>query len=192
MKAAEVVQRERLRDPSRRPLLVVVTDGRATAGSDPVGRAHQAAAHLGRPSARTAQQHLRSERQAQRLRYAVAARVRGAHDELAQRRAPRLRLALTTRLERAHDDLTRERDALRAGLALRLQQAARQCDHIELRLKLLDPRLVLQRGYALLTDSDSGHPITSPQQAQPGQAVRAMLADGELDLRVLPDRAAAD
>jgi magnesium chelatase subunit D len=46
MKAAEVVQRERLRDPSRRPLLVVVTDGRATAGSDPVGRAHQAAALL--------------------------------------------------------------------------------------------------------------------------------------------------
>ncbi len=46
MKAAEVVQRERLRDPSRRPLLVVVTDGRATAGSDPVGRMHQAAAHL--------------------------------------------------------------------------------------------------------------------------------------------------
>ena len=46
MKAAEVVRRERLRDPSRRPLLVVVTDGRATAGPDPVGRAHQAAALL--------------------------------------------------------------------------------------------------------------------------------------------------
>ncbi|MDT5166421.1 MAG: magnesium chelatase subunit, partial [Mycobacterium sp.] len=46
MKAAEVVRRERLRDPSRRPLLVVVTDGRATAGRDAVGRAQQAAAHL--------------------------------------------------------------------------------------------------------------------------------------------------
>jgi magnesium chelatase subunit D len=46
MKAAEVVQRERLRDPSRRPLLVIVTDGRATAGPDPVGRAHRVAAHL--------------------------------------------------------------------------------------------------------------------------------------------------
>jgi len=46
MKAAEVVRRERLRDPSRRPLLVIVTDGRATAGQDPVGRARQAAAHL--------------------------------------------------------------------------------------------------------------------------------------------------
>jgi magnesium chelatase subunit D len=46
MKAAEVVRRERLRDPSRRPLLVIVTDGRATAGPDAVGRAQRAAAHL--------------------------------------------------------------------------------------------------------------------------------------------------
>jgi magnesium chelatase subunit D len=46
MKAAEVVRRERLRDPSRRPLLVIVTDGRATAGPDAVGRAQQAAAFL--------------------------------------------------------------------------------------------------------------------------------------------------
>jgi len=46
IKAAEVVRRERLRDPSRRPLLVIVTDGRATAGPDATGRAQQAAAHL--------------------------------------------------------------------------------------------------------------------------------------------------
>jgi magnesium chelatase subunit D len=46
MKAAEVIRRERVRDPSRRPLLVVVTDGRATAGPDPVTRAQQAAALL--------------------------------------------------------------------------------------------------------------------------------------------------
>jgi magnesium chelatase subunit D len=46
MKAAEVVRRERLRDPGRRPLLVIVTDGRATAGPDAVERSRQAAAHL--------------------------------------------------------------------------------------------------------------------------------------------------
>jgi magnesium chelatase subunit D len=46
MKAAEVVRRERLRDPSRRPLLVIVTDGRATAGPDAVGRSRQVAAYL--------------------------------------------------------------------------------------------------------------------------------------------------
>ena len=34
-KAAEVLKRERLRDRERRPLLVLLTDGRATAGPDP-------------------------------------------------------------------------------------------------------------------------------------------------------------
>ena len=38
-KAAEVLKRERLRDKERRPLLVLLTDGRATAGSDPVAAA---------------------------------------------------------------------------------------------------------------------------------------------------------
>ncbi|WP_435056991.1 putative cobaltochelatase [Streptomyces sp. bgisy060] len=43
LKAHEVLRVERLRDPSRRPLLVVVTDGRATGGADPVGLAARAA-----------------------------------------------------------------------------------------------------------------------------------------------------
>ena len=46
LKAAEVVRRERLRDPGRRPLLVIVTDGRATAGPDAVERSLQAATYL--------------------------------------------------------------------------------------------------------------------------------------------------
>ncbi|WNE95847.1 putative cobaltochelatase [Streptomyces luomodiensis] len=51
LKAREVLRVERLRDPSRRPLLVVVTDGRATearraGGSTPVERAGRAARML--------------------------------------------------------------------------------------------------------------------------------------------------
>ena len=46
MKAAELVRREHVRDPSRRPLLVIVTDGRATAGPDAIGRSRQVAEHL--------------------------------------------------------------------------------------------------------------------------------------------------
>ena len=42
LRAAEVLRVERLRDPARRPLLVIVTDGRATTGPDPA----QAAALL--------------------------------------------------------------------------------------------------------------------------------------------------
>ena len=41
-----MVRRERLRDPSRRPLLVIVTDGRATAGPDAIGRSRQVAQYL--------------------------------------------------------------------------------------------------------------------------------------------------
>jgi magnesium chelatase subunit D len=46
IRAYEVLRAERLRDPQRRPLLVLVTDGRATGGPDPVGDAHRAAALL--------------------------------------------------------------------------------------------------------------------------------------------------
>nr|WP_202513570.1 MULTISPECIES: putative cobaltochelatase [unclassified Streptomyces] len=43
LKAHDVLRVERLRDPSRRALLVVVTDGRATGGPDPVALAARAA-----------------------------------------------------------------------------------------------------------------------------------------------------
>ena len=46
LEAARVIQRERLRDPRTRPLLVIVTDGRATDGADGVARSQQAADHL--------------------------------------------------------------------------------------------------------------------------------------------------
>jgi exodeoxyribonuclease VII large subunit len=126
-------------------------------------RIDQAAAHLGRPSARTAQQHLRIERSAQRLRYALAARV-----------------------QRGHEQLTSGGAVLRTRLDERVSHATRRLDRIELRLQLLDPRLVLQRGYALLTDAASGRPVTSVVQLQPAQPLRAALADGEVDLTVSP------
>ena len=43
VQAARTLDRERLKDPTRRPLLVVVTDGRATYGRDAVARAARAA-----------------------------------------------------------------------------------------------------------------------------------------------------
>lgn len=43
LKAHDVLRVERMRDPARRPLLLVVTDGRATGGPDPVALAARAA-----------------------------------------------------------------------------------------------------------------------------------------------------
>jgi magnesium chelatase subunit D len=41
--ARDVVLREKARDRARRPLVVVLTDGRATGGADPLGRTETAA-----------------------------------------------------------------------------------------------------------------------------------------------------
>jgi len=46
--ATETLRLERIRDPRRRPLLVLVTDGRATHGADAVGRSRQVADQLHR------------------------------------------------------------------------------------------------------------------------------------------------
>ncbi|MEO7352062.1 MAG: putative cobaltochelatase [Marmoricola sp.] len=46
LEAARVLDLERIRDPRRRPLLIVLTDGRATAGPDPVDRSRQVARNL--------------------------------------------------------------------------------------------------------------------------------------------------
>lgn len=51
LKAREVVLRERVRDPRRRAMVVALTDGRATGGTDPVQRAKIAAGLLADTSA---------------------------------------------------------------------------------------------------------------------------------------------
>ncbi len=43
LEAIQVLDRERIRDPRLRPLLIVVTDGRATGGNDALARSRQAA-----------------------------------------------------------------------------------------------------------------------------------------------------
>ncbi len=51
------------------------------------------------------------------------------------------------------------------------------------RLGLLDPHLVLERGYAWLTD-DTGRALTHASDFQANQSVTASLADGQVNLQV--------
>ena len=123
-------------------------------------RLDQAAQRLGRPSGLAAREQLRLARCAQRLRH-----------------------GMLLNLER----LTLKHKALEADFAQKTaRHIALQSDRLErarLRLELLNPHLVLQRGYALLTDSH-GHAVTSVGQARLGDALRATLADGVLDVTV--------
>lgn len=63
------------------------------------------------------------------------------------------------------------------------RQAHERLDHSALRLRLLDPTLVLQRGYAWLADAQ-GATVTSVRQAEPGDVITATLADGTVDMAV--------
>lgn len=123
-------------------------------------RLDQAAQRLGRPSGLAAREQLRLARCAQRLRHGMLLNLE--------------RLALKNK-------------ALEADFAQKTaRHIAQQSDRLErarLRLELLNPHLVLQRGYALLTDSQ-GHAVTSVGQARLGDALRATLADGVLDVTV--------
>ncbi|HXD39545.1 MAG TPA: exodeoxyribonuclease VII large subunit [Ramlibacter sp.] len=121
-----------------------------------------AGARLGRPLARMSAQQLRLGRTAHRLRYAVMGR-----------------------LERERSRLQRTQPQLKHAVQSRVQRASQLFDHARLRLQVLDPRLVLERGYALLTN-EAGQPVSSVAQTHPGQALRATLADGEVALTVTP------
>ena len=127
-------------------------------------RLDQAAARLGRPSTLVARQQLRLAHHSQRLRYALLSRA----ERLAQ--VPR---------------------AISADFPLKLERAMAQrrerLERVALRLRLLDPALVLQRGYAWLTDAD-GRAIVSAKKLSAGDAVVARLADGSVDLTVTPGK----
>lgn len=123
-------------------------------------RLDNVANRLGRPSQRLAAQQLRLRSCAQALqsgfRYALQ-----RHEQSVDRLAANLPVALNR------------------GLTLQTQRLERAA----LKLGLLDPHLVLERGYAWLTDKQ-GQAITRVRQTQAGQALSATLADGTVDLRV--------
>ncbi len=119
-----------------------------------------AAGRLGRPSGRISQQHQQLERQGQRLRYAALAR-----------------------LVRERTRVGGQLEALRRAGPRQLQGQGQRLERDDVRLAALDPRQVLQRGYALLTQSD-GSVVVRAEQARPGQALQALMADGHVDLTV--------
>jgi len=118
------------------------------------------ASRLGRPSARVGQQRLRLAATAQRLQFLSEQLLRQRRQSVQQMQA-----LLPQAVQRG------------------LSRSAERLQRAELQLGLLDPSLVLQRGYAWLTNTQ-GETITGVGQTRVGQALRATLADGELDLTV--------
>ena len=69
------------------------------------------------------------------------------------------------------------------ALSQYLQSRQQQLQTFQIRLDLLDPKLVLERGFAWISDHQ-GQAVSSVKQVSAGQSVQATLADGVLDLTV--------
>ncbi len=123
-------------------------------------RLDAAASRLGRPSAL-----------AMRQRLALASR------------AQRVQFSMLQTLKQKSIDLRGLEASFGADVQRGLGLQRQRLQDCALKLELLDPALVLRRGYAWLTD-EKGQALTSPAQARPGEAVRATLAHGTLDLTV--------
>ena len=115
---------------------------------------------LGRPSARLADQQSKLAQMGQSLHFGLRSQVQQKRHGLAK---------FSESLPRAlHQSTQRQQQSIL---------------NMSTRLGLLDPHLVLERGYAWLTDS-SGQALTHPQDFQAGQPVIATLADGQVHLEV--------
>ena len=123
-----------------------------------------AAARVSRPSHLVTRQQARLNGIAQSLRHSVRAHLRGESLKVQ---------ALSTSFPKA--------------LERSLLGARQRTERAQLRLQLLDPKLVLARGYAWLSDMQ-GTPVTRAKATRTGQALRATLADGEVDLTVSAPR----
>ena len=115
---------------------------------------------IGRPSQAVSQQVLRLTRLGQLMHQRMATHTQACQHNLVNKK---------TQLERA--------------LGQTIQNNHQRIQRAQLRLGLLDPKLVLQRGFAWLSD-EKGQAVSSIAQAKVGQPVRATLADGVVDLTV--------
>ena len=100
-------------------------------------------------------------------------------DMLEQRLAP----ALKHRAQNGAFELEQLGQKMRRALVGCAQTRAQALDRAQLRLGLLDPSLVLKRGYAWLSD-EHGVPITQVRGLKKGQAIAASLSDGRVALEV--------
>lgn len=92
------------------------------------------------------------------------------------------------RLQALRDRLHALQPRPQAAIARALQRDALKLRGLARSLEAVSPLATVARGYSILSAAD-GRLLRSVDQVQPGDAVRARLADGELDLQVVRRRA---
>jgi exodeoxyribonuclease VII large subunit len=75
-------------------------------------------------------------------------------------------------------------DRLRSAIARENERRAQRVTELARTLNAVSPLATLDRGYAILFDRESGKVVRSVTQVTQDSALRARVADGEIDLRV--------
>ena len=142
-----------------------------------------AARALPRPEDILARGWQRLDHAAHRLRASLAALAARKRQTLARAGARLSPLMLRRRLEAGEQHLSvlamRQRQAMRHGLHARRQELARLAGA----LASLNPKAVLERGYALVQDAESGAVIARAADIAPGRRLALEFADGRVPAR---------
>ena len=114
---------------------------------------------------------LRARIESRSLRVARLRMRLAAHDPLALLNTRRVRLGHLA-------------DRLRAAIVRGAERRALRLGELARTLNAVSPLATLERGYAILFDRESGKVVKSVTQTAAGAALRARVADGEIELRV--------
>lgn len=117
------------------------------------------------------------------MRMARPAQVVNQHRQQLARLAVRLDASMQQRVALARQHLLVRPARLQRAMHQRLQALRQAQAHTGHRLASLDPRQVLDRGYAWVTSPD-GQPLTSAAQLNAGQRIQVEMRDGQLDATV--------
>ncbi|MEY4375063.1 MAG: hypothetical protein RL760_1230 [Candidatus Eisenbacteria bacterium] len=136
--------------------------------------------------------HQRTDELRARLDDGIHERLESARERLQRARtAYAFREALPRRLAQTRQDLDRRRKALDDVIVARMLDRRRRTLALADRLRALSPRLVLERGYALVKGPD-GRFVRSAEALTPGTNVTLEFARGEADATVTTLRTGGD
>jgi exodeoxyribonuclease VII large subunit len=137
-----------------------------------------------RPQARLARDHERLLHLQRRLSAVLREQSQRRHTRLERLHARLLALHPRARLSLLARRLAEQDQRLRRAIAYTLERQQTALRHAGHALHAVSPLATLERGYAILFD-DAGHVVRSSANVTDGDTLKARLADGELNLRVL-------
>ena len=120
-----------------------------------------------------------------RLRTSWVKQVAGERRRLAQTRRLLMRLSPQTQIGGRRQQVDDLEQALARQIRQRLLVRRMEVEGMQARLVSLDPRAVLQRGYAIVQQEATGQVVASVRQVSAGDRLRVLVADGDFETSVL-------